>query len=173
MPLPAGRPHLRSLVPEELEALLAANGVPVRPDEARRVISRHFARAGTFNATRKPVGRRVLEAVAAITDDARLEIVEKVEDPADHFVKYLFRSPDGALHEAVRIPLHEQNSYSVCLSSQVGCAMGCAFCATGRLGLSRNLAAWEMVSAFLIVRDEAPGRVKGAVFQGQGEPLHN
>lgn len=51
--------------------------------------------------------------------------------------------------------------------------MGCVFCATGRLGLSRNLAAWEMVDAFLQVRDEAPGRVTGAVFQGQGEPFHN
>lgn len=173
IPHDPARPHLLSLLPEELEALLAARGVPVRPDEARRVVSRRFARAGTFNATRKPVGRRVLDAVAAFTDDARLEVVERVEDPADHFVKYLLRSPDGALHEAVRIPLHEAGSFSVCLSSQVGCAMACAFCATGRLGLARNLAAWEMVAAFLTVRDEAPGRVKGAVFQGQGEPLHN
>ena len=94
-------------------------------------------------------------------------------DPADAFVKYLFRSPDGALHEAVRIPLHKPGCYSICLSSQVGCAMGCVFCATGRLGLKRNLLAWEMVAAFIAVRDECPGRVKGAVFQGQGEPFHN
>ena len=51
--------------------------------------------------------------------------------------------------------------------------MGCAFCATGRLGFTRNLAAWEMVDAFLRVRDEAPGHVTGVVFQGQGEPLLN
>jgi 23S rRNA (adenine2503-C2)-methyltransferase len=51
--------------------------------------------------------------------------------------------------------------------------MGCTFCATGRLGLTRNLAAWEMVDALLQVRDEAPGRVTGVVFQGQGEPFHN
>ncbi|MBK8240602.1 MAG: radical SAM protein [Deltaproteobacteria bacterium] len=61
----------------------------------------------------------------------------------------------------------------MCLSSQVGCAMGCDFCATGRLGLRRNLAAPEILAAFVAVRDEAPGRVTGAVFQGQGEPLHN
>jgi 23S rRNA (adenine2503-C2)-methyltransferase len=50
--------------------------------------------------------------------------------------------------------------------------MQCAFCATGRLGLTRNLEPWEIMSAFLTVRDEAPGRVSGAVFMGQGEPFH-
>jgi 23S rRNA (adenine2503-C2)-methyltransferase len=103
----------------------------------------------------------------------RLEVLERATDPADGFVKYLFRSADGALSEAVRIPLLKPGAFTVCLSSQVGCAMACAFCATGRLGLSRNLRAHEMVDAFLQVRDEAPGRVTGAVFQGQGEPFHN
>jgi 23S rRNA (adenine2503-C2)-methyltransferase len=51
--------------------------------------------------------------------------------------------------------------------------MGCTFCATGRLGLTRSLEAWEIVAQFVAVRDEAPGQVAGAVFQGQGEPLHN
>ena len=51
--------------------------------------------------------------------------------------------------------------------------MGCDFCATGRLGLTRHLEPWEIVAQFLAVRDEAPGIVTGAVFQGQGEPLHN
>ncbi|MFN7146287.1 MAG: radical SAM protein, partial [Myxococcota bacterium] len=83
---------------------------------------------------------------------------------------------DGAFSEAVRIPLQKPGRYTVCLSSQVGCAMQCAFCATGRLGLTRNLATWEILAAFCTVRDEAVadgGRVTGAVFMGQGEPLHN
>ncbi len=122
---------------------------------------------------RAPLAKRLKDAVAGVVDTRRLEVLERVTDPADGFVKYLFRSPDGALSEAVRIPLHKPNTYSVCLSSQVGCAMGCVFCATGRMGLVRNLAAWEMVAAFIAVRDEAPGRTTGAVFQGQGEPFHN
>lgn len=77
------------------------------------------------------------------------------------------------MHEAVRIPLEKPGRFTVCLSSQVGCAMQCVFCATGRLGLARNLAAWEIVSALAHVRADAPGRVTGAVFMGQGEPLHN
>ena len=51
--------------------------------------------------------------------------------------------------------------------------MGCDFCATGRLGLIRNLEPWEIVAQFLAVRAETPGELKNALFQGQGEPLHN
>jgi 23S rRNA (adenine2503-C2)-methyltransferase len=60
------------------------------------------------------------------------------------------------------------------VSSQVGCALGCAFCATGTMGLARNLAAWEIVEQVRLVRARLPhGRVHGVVFQGMGEPLAN
>jgi 23S rRNA (adenine2503-C2)-methyltransferase len=132
----------------------------------------HFARPGAA-PSRRPLAKRKQELAARVLDDRCLEVVERITSPADGFVKYLLRSPDGALTEAVRIPLEKPGRFSVCLSSQVGCGMQCTFCATGRLGLTRNLEAWEMVAAFLHVRDEAPGRMSGAVFQGQGEPLHN
>ena len=93
--------------------------------------------------------------------------------PDRHSLRYLFELSDGSVVEAVRIPLHVDGRFSVCLSSQVGCAMRCDFCATGRLGLDRHLSAHEIIGCFLQVRDEAPGRVTGAVFMGQGEPLHN
>lgn len=168
------RPHLYGLVPEDLHAHLERAGVPANLVECRRLLARTLAPRGTkSNERRNPLSKKLVAAVDALFDRAPLEIVERVTDPGDKFVKYLLRSPDGAVHEAVRIPLLKENAFSVCLSSQVGCAMGCTFCATGRLGLARNLAAWEMVAAFCAVRDEAPGRVTGAVFQGQGEPLHN
>ena len=91
----------------------------------------------------------------------------------DPFAKYLFRGADGALFETVRIPL-ERPRFSVCVSSQVGCALACAFCETGRLGFSRNLEPWEMVEQVLTIRRESPERpVTGVVFQGQGEPFQN
>ena len=121
----------------------------------------------------RPVPRAVESGVTALTDRAPLEIVERATDPSDDFVKYLFRLHDGALAEAVRIPLEREGCFTVCLSSQAGCGMGCTFCATGRLGLIRHLEPWEIVAQFVAVRDEAPGTVTGAVFQGQGEPLHN
>ena len=128
-----------------------------------------------------------------LCDRRPIEIIEKVTDPSDGFVKYLFRLHDGAVAEAVRIPLEKEGRFTVCLSSQAGCAMRCDFCATGRLGLTRSLEAWEIVAQFVAVRDDVcrtgfslssadglkavPDRLKpvlhGAVFQGQGEPFHN
>lgn len=159
--------------PEDLIRHLAGRGVPVRPGDARRILSHviTFGRAG-FPEVR-PVAGRVAAAVEAGTRRTALEVVDRAVNPADGFVKYLLRSPDGALSEAVRIPLARPGAFTVCLSSQVGCAMGCAFCATGRLGRRRDLEAWEMVAAFCLVRDDAPGTVTGAVFMGQGEPLAN
>jgi len=91
----------------------------------------------------------------------------------DPFAKYLFEASDGRRFEAVRIPL-ERPRYSVCVSSQAGCALACAFCETGRLGFERNLEAWEIVEQVLTIRRESPERpVTGVVFQGQGEPLQN
>jgi len=166
-------PNLRGLFSEELVAWLDTRGVACSPREARSILARERACRPDERPKRQTVRRVVRDAVREHVDHTRLTVVERVEDPADGFVKYLFRSPDGALSEAVRIPLEKPDTFTVCLSSQVGCAMACDFCATGRLGLSRNLAAWEMVDAFTTIRDEAPGRVTGAVFMGQGEPLHN
>jgi 23S rRNA (adenine2503-C2)-methyltransferase len=167
------KPHLFSLLPEDLAQHLRAAGVAIADVEARRLLAHALGPTGARDAARRPLAKRLTGAVAALTDPRRLEVLERVTDPADGFVKYLFRLPDGALTEAVRIPLHRPGAFSICLSSQVGCSMACAFCATGRLGAGRDLEAWEMVAAFLLVRDEAPGRVTGAVFQGQGEPLLN
>lgn len=167
------RPHLFGVRASELVAHLAEHGVSATERDARRVLAHVISEGAGDLMPRKGVKRAVVDAIDQCFDRAPLEIVERVTDPFDKFVKYLFRSPDGALSEAVRIPLHKPGCFSVCLSSQVGCAMKCDFCATGRLGLTRSLAAWEMVAAFRAVRDEAEGRVTGAVFQGQGEPFHN
>lgn len=164
--------NLFGLLPDDLAAHLRACGVDVRDAEARRVLAHVFAKGEGFPRSR-PVPRAVEEAIESHTTRGRLEVVERVTDPSDGFVKYLFRLHDGALVEAVRIPLEVPGRFTVCLSSQAGCGMGCTFCATGRLGLTRHLEPWEIVAQFLTVRDEAPGQVTGAVFQGQGEPLHN
>lgn len=169
----AARPHVLGMLPEDLAELLRAKGVAVSDGEARRLVAHVVAGGGEGFPRARPVARRVERAFQELVDRRPLEIVERATDPADGFVKYLFRMRDGALAEAVRIPLETEGRFTICLSSQAGCAMGCDFCATGRLGLTRNLEAWEIVGQFLAVRAEAPGTVTGAVFQGQGEPLHN
>ncbi len=165
--------HLYGFLPEDLAAHLREKGVAIRDAEARRVLAHAIANGREGFPVARPVPRTVAEAIERFIDRRPLEIVERAEDPGDGFVKYLFRLRDGAQVEAVRIPLEAEGRFTVCVSSQAGCAMGCDFCATGRLGLTRNLEPWEIVAQFLAVRSEAPGAVTGVVFQGQGEPLHN
>jgi 23S rRNA (adenine2503-C2)-methyltransferase len=165
--------HLYGFLPADLTSFLRTKGVAVRDAEARRVLAHAIALGREGYPASRPVPRRVEEAIDALVDRRPLEIVERATDPSDGFVKYLFRLHDGAVAEAVRIPLEKEGRFTVCLSSQAGCAMKCDFCATGRLGLTRHLEAWEIVAQFVAVRAEAPGIVTGAVFQGQGEPLHN
>jgi 23S rRNA (adenine2503-C2)-methyltransferase len=100
-----------------------------------------------------------------------LKVVER-RQADDGFVKYLFESPLGGRFEAVRIPLFD-TKYVVCISSQVGCALACDFCMTGKLGFQRNLETWEIVEQVLRVRAEAERPVRGVVFMGMGEPLLN
>jgi 23S rRNA (adenine2503-C2)-methyltransferase len=166
-------PHLLGLLPDDLAVYLRANGVSVRDAECRRILAHAISHGADGFPQKYPVPRSVQESVERLVDRTKLEIVERALDPGDGFLKYLFRMPDGTMAEAVRIPLEIAGRFTVCLSSQVGCAMRCQFCATGRMGLTRNLEPWEMVAQFVAVRDEAPGQVTGAVFQGQGEPLHN
>src|SRR5262249_34109222 len=101
-----------------------------------------------------------------------LEVEARHRSPTDGFTKYLFRLHDGEKIEAVRIPLFE-DKYTVCISSQAGCALGCVVRATGRRGSGRNLATWEIVEQLRVVRDEADRPVRGVVFMGMGEPLLN
>jgi 23S rRNA (adenine2503-C2)-methyltransferase len=166
-------PHLAGMLPEDLAGHLKNHGVDASIGEARRILAHAIAHGRDGFPEKRPVQRIVREAVERFVDRTPLEIAERATDPADGFLKYLFRLRDGQVAEAVRIPLEAPGRFTVCLSSQAGCAMACEFCATGRLGLTRSLETSEMVEQFLAVRREAPGVVTGAVFQGQGEPLHN
>lgn len=172
-PLDPEKHHLLGLLPADLVELYANESDRLDRKMARRILA-HTISFGQHDLEITGLSKRRKERLHEVTTLAPLETVERADDPNDGFVKYLFRAPDGETFEAVRIPLHKKGRFTVCLSSQVGCAMGCAFCATGRLGWTRNLAPWEMVAAFCAIRDDVDdGRVTGAVFMGQGEPLQN
>jgi 23S rRNA (adenine2503-C2)-methyltransferase len=163
--------NLLGMLPPDLVAWLQQCGVSVTEGEARRVLAARLAHGQELTRLRG-LRKVVVAAVEAFTCEERPRVLERVADE-DGGIRYLFEASDGARFEAVRIPLEKPGRYTVCLSSQVGCAMACAFCATGRLGLTRNLTAAEIVGSFLVVRAEGEGRCGGAVFMGQGEPLHN
>ena len=86
--------------------------------------------------------------------------------------KFLWALPDRALIESVLIPEGERRT--LCISSQAGCAYGCVFCATGRMGFGRHLEAWEILGQLReLALDPATGKPTNVVFMGMGEPLHN
>jgi 23S rRNA (adenine2503-C2)-methyltransferase len=168
---PPPREHLRSHTPESLASLWP--DLSLEPAVARQIVKR-LVREDRDDLERVPGLRPpALAELRARARWERLEVADRRRSRDDPFVKYLFRSGDGAAFEAVRIPL-DRPRWSVCVSSQVGCGLGCAFCKTGGLGLTRNLEPWEMVEQVLTIAREAPERpVNSVVFQGQGEPLLN
>jgi 23S rRNA (adenine2503-C2)-methyltransferase len=97
-------------------------------------------------------------------------VPEVVETSADGTRKYLFRLGDGETVETVRIPM-EGGRDTLCISTQVGCAMQCSFCLTGTFGLTRNLLASEIVNQVCAARRDGP--IHNLVLMGMGEPLHN
>jgi 23S rRNA (adenine2503-C2)-methyltransferase len=104
-----------------------------------------------------PAAALTLECVSLATDGTR---------------KYLFNTRDCHAIETVMIP--EKDRRTVCISTQVGCPMGCTFCATGLLGIKRNLTAREIAEqVFVCARDIAPERVSNVVVMGMGEPMLN
>ncbi len=163
--------HLRGQTPEALACLW--QDLPLDLAVARQVIERVIGKGRDDLDGVPGVPSRIASAILARASTARLTLVDRRLSPRDGFAKYLFRAPDGALVETVRIPL-ERPRWSVCVSSQAGCGLGCGFCETGRLGFTRNLEAWEIVDQVLAIRQDSPERpVTGVVFQGQGEPLQN
>lgn len=159
-----------------LTPALLAQAVPeLSLDEARRVVSQ-VHRDEDPSTPSSGIRRGSREAVVRSGWVPTLQIQATRASNVDPFVKYALATADGQVVETVRIPLERAGRFSVCVSSQVGCALACAFCATGRLGLLRNLETWEIVEQVRIVRrglDRSRERVHGVVFQGMGEPMAN
>ena len=164
---------LKNLTSAELHAALAPLGVSLRL--ARRLQAAAIRR-DEVPASLPEVSGKLLEQIRGETRLPRLVPLDKKTSARDGFAKYLFRGEGPEPFEAVRIPLVHRagdEKYVVCISSQVGCAMGCAFCATGRMGFVRNLSAWEMVDQVIRLQADSPPPVRGVVFMGMGEPLLN
>jgi 23S rRNA (adenine2503-C2)-methyltransferase len=116
------------------------------------------------------VGRARREAAHGLFSTGALE--PALARPSwDRSVHYAFRLGDGAVVESVLLPHHGR--WTACVSSQAGCALACTFCATGRLGLLRNLRASEIVAQVHAIARHSGHRISDLVFMGMGEPLQN
>ena len=115
-----------------------------------------------------------LSAEVGILPRLRLDAIQK--SLVDGFQKLRLLTSDNLAIETVLIPLEREGRATLCLSSQVGCAMGCVFCATARMTTRRNLATWEMIDQWMHARELANSqgrRISGVVFMGMGEPFLN
>lgn len=107
-----------------------------------------------------------------LKNDFSINLLEQVKKQSSETTnKYLFRLDDGNLIEAVL--MKHNYGLSVCVSSQVGCNMGCSFCESGRLRKVRNLEASEIVRQILMIEDDIKERISSVVVMGIGEPFDN
>ncbi len=172
------RPSLLGLTTEEIRAQLAEMGLPAyRGSQVAEWLYRRGLpeQNGGFQAefaamTNLP--KNVREALSEAGGGPPLRLVQSQKDSRDGTVKALAKTVPGDLPiECVLLP--DDSRVSVCLSTQAGCPMACAFCATGTQGLTRNLNVAEIVSQFLLLQSLSPRRITHVVLMGMGEPLLN
>ncbi len=113
--------------------------------------------------------RDKLKKIAVVTD---IKIKVK-QTSSDGTLKYLLEFPDGQCVETVLMRFDNRANLTACVSSQVGCAVNCSFCATGKRGFIRNLTYKEIIEQVLTIQRDTGLKVTNVVFMGQGEPLLN
>jgi 23S rRNA (adenine2503-C2)-methyltransferase len=163
---------LYDLLPEELEAWLAARQQPLfRAKQLYAGIYGHFAEhAVTIPAVPKALGA-LIDAELPLTI---LDEVTRTTSADGRTTKLLWRTADGCMIEGVL--MHYRDRSTACISSQAGCGYGCTFCATGKMGLTRNLSAGEIVAQVVALArlSESEGHtLTNVVYMGMGEPLAN
>lgn len=117
------------------------------------------------------LSKDIRESLRASAYINKLEVVEKFVSKIDGTTKYLFKLIDGNIVESVLMKY--EHGFSVCISSQVGCKMGCKFCASTGVGFLRNLTSAEMLDQVLTIQNDAGSRVGNVVVMGIGEPFDN
>ena len=159
---------LHTLTRGELQALLSSLGQPAF--RAKQVEEWVWVKNAQSFDEMTNLPKALREQLAQhLTLGGVTEVARQVS--ADGSRKYLLLYPDGVSVECVGMP--SRNRLAVCASTQAGCAMGCAFCATGAAGLTRSLSASEIYEQVMHVRDDFNARVTSVVLMGQGEPFMN
>jgi 23S rRNA (adenine2503-C2)-methyltransferase len=161
---------LKGMSLAETEAWVEEQGLPAY--RARQLRQRLFK--GLVSSFREMTNLSK-DLRAQLEEKARITHLVQVESQVskDRTTKFLFKLEDGHFIETVLIP--ERGHFTLCISSQAGCAMGCRFCLTARQGLKRNLTAAEIIDQVIHVKRSMsePDRLTNIVFMGMGEPLAN
>ena len=152
---------------DELAALFRSWGEPAF--RATQLLEFYYRKGIVSYEQATNLSKALRERLARAAPLYELELRKK--SAGDEASKWLWRAADGALLESVQISSPDHNTS--CLSSQVGCALGCVFCATGRSGFERDLRAHEIVEQYLQMWARSNVHSSHVVFMGMGEPLLN
>jgi len=172
-PIPDVHPDIKELTRSELNSWLQSRDIaPYRAGQILKWI--YLRQADTFEAM-TDIAKDIRILLSSAFGIRRLERV-RLETSQDGSRKYLFKLHDGNYVETVLIP--EKDHHTLCISSQVGCAQGCAFCLTARDGFIRNLTAGEIIAQVRDVSRDTDSinnseQLRNIVFMGMGEPLAN
>ena len=161
------RIDLRALLPEELEALLLSVG---EPKYRAKQIFPELMRGKALEEI-SSVGKKTCSALSAVATWYLPTPVRKLVSKLDGTVKYLFRLRDGNSVESVVMRYEHGNT--ICISSQVGCRMGCRFCASTIGGKVRDLTPDELIGQIVAAEKDLTERISNVVMMGIGEPLDN
>ncbi|MFN4197186.1 MAG: 23S rRNA (adenine(2503)-C(2))-methyltransferase RlmN [Caldimicrobium sp.] len=165
--------NLRGFTLEELQRLIVDLGEPLY--RGKQVYHWITAKAAVSFEEMTDLPKALREKLKNHFDLSLPEVVQKVSDE-EGTTKFVLKLVDGKIIEMVLIP--ERDHFTLCVSTQVGCAMGCAFCLTGKSGFIRNLETSEIISQVLIAKRFLKERgevlpLRNIVFMGMGEPLAN
>ncbi|MDI6801189.1 MAG: 23S rRNA (adenine(2503)-C(2))-methyltransferase RlmN [Thermodesulfovibrionales bacterium] len=163
------RTNLKSLSKKEIEAFITNAGLPVfRAKQIMHwIYERHALSINEITELSKDLRERLSETAYI----SSLKLLDR-QISKDGTEKFLFGLEDGETIESVLIP--DEDRLTLCISSQVGCAMCCKFCLTGKMGLKRNLQAHEIIDQIIsVIRSIKPRQLTNIVLMGMGEPLAN
>lgn len=159
---------LKALTPDELSALIASVGEA--PFRAKQIFKWIYRGVSSFDEM-TDLSKTLREKLAEKCTIGNLIIEKKQVSKIDGTIKYLFRLSDGNLIESVLMSYKHGNT--ICVSSQVGCRMGCRFCASTIGGLVRNLTASEIIDQIMKAEADSGKKISNIVMMGIGEPLDN
>jgi 23S rRNA (adenine2503-C2)-methyltransferase len=159
---------LKGMNREDMESFASSMGL--EPFRGRQIFRWIYQNGAASFEVMTDLSKNIRAEISKKAEIRNLKIIQKL-DSYDGSSKFLFGLDDGLQIESVLIP--EKNRVTLCVSSQAGCAVGCRFCATGRMGFMRSLDAGEIVDQLLQVQKFSKRRISNIVFMGMGEPMLN
>jgi len=161
--------NLKGMTLSELENFV--KDVGIEPYRARQIFQWIYNKNVTSFEEMTNLSKWLRKKIAEKAEIPILKILRLNRSTKSGTIKFLFQLPDGKAVESVYMP--DGSRRTVCVSSQVGCALQCRFCQTGKMGFKRNLKVWEIVDQVLAIERELKVNVTNIVLMGMGEPFHN